>query len=247
MPEIYPLYSGSSGNAIYIEHDGKGLLVDAGVSGKKVLEALGDNADRVEGILVTHEHSDHISSVGTIARKLKIPVYATQKTLSGIALGKLGDALIKPVTSSKDFEAAGMNVTPFSIPHDAADPVGYSFSDGSDKVTIATDIGTMNEQLFMHLAKSRQILLESNHDVKMLLTGAYPLWLKQRIRGKLGHLSNEEAAATCARLIGLGTTSIYLGHLSRENNVPSMAYDITAAAIEKCGAVIGRDVLLKVV
>lgn len=247
MPEILPLYSGSSGNSTYIKNGGQGLLVDAGVSGKKICEALGEYADKVSGILVTHEHTDHSAAVGTLARKFKVPVFATHKTLCNMNIGNVPDELIKIISPGKGFEAAGMEINPFSIPHDAADPVGYSFCHGGDKVTVATDIGAMNERLFMSISKSREILLESNHDVKMLMGGEYPVWLKQRIRGKLGHLSNEEAAATCTRLIGLGTTSIYLGHLSRENNIPSRAYEVSAAAIEKCGAVIGRDVLLKVV
>jgi len=247
MPEIIPLFSGSSGNSTDISAGGQGLLVDAGVSGKKICDALGDNALKVAGILVTHEHTDHSAAVGTIARKFKVPVFATHKTFCNMSIGNLPDELIKIIVPGKSFEAAGMDISPFSIPHDAADPVGYSFFCGEDKVTVATDIGAMNEKLFMAISKSREILLESNHDVNMLLGGEYPYYLKQRIRGKLGHLSNEEAAATCARLIGMGTNKIYLGHLSRENNLPSKAYETCAAAIEKCGAVIGRDVLLKVV
>lgn len=247
MPSIYPLFSGSSGNCTYIENNNQGLLVDAGVSGKRIFEALGESKSKVKALLITHEHSDHISGVSVVARQLKIPVYATEKTWASEKIKGLKEEYINIIEPGEEISVAGMQVTPFLIPHDAAAPVGYNFFDEKEKVTVATDIGQMSEKLFLSLAGSKRILLESNHDIKMLQNGEYPLWLKKRIGGARGHLSNDDAAATCARLIGTGTAEIFLGHLSLENNLPSIAYNMSAAAIEKSGAILGKDVLLKVV
>ncbi len=245
MTEFCPLFSGSSGNACYIKHNDTALLVDAGVSGKKIEEAISaieGDIKSIKGILVTHEHSDHINAVGILSRRYKIPVFATKGTFEGMSVGEFYQAVT--LKAGQDFEIGSIKIKPFSIPHDASEPVGYNFYAGKKKITIATDIGAMSEALFVSLSGSHLILLESNHDKQMLLQGVYPLSLKRRIAGDRGHLSNEEAALCAARLVGTGTTSIILGHLSGENNIPSIAYNETAKALEKTGVSVGKDVRL---
>ncbi len=245
MTEFCSLFSGSSGNACYIKHNDTALLVDAGVSGKKIEEAIcaiEGNVKNIQGILVTHEHSDHINSVGILSRRYKIPVFATSGTFEGMSVGEYYQKVT--IKAGQDFEVGGIKIKPFSIPHDAAEPVGYNFYADRKKITVATDIGRMSEALFVSLSGSNLILLESNHDKKMLLQGVYPLSLKRRIAGERGHLSNEEAALCAARLVETGTNNIILGHLSGENNIPSIAYNESAKAIERTGVSVGKDVRL---
>lgn len=252
MINICPLFSGSSGNSTYIEANGTGVLLDAGVSMKKILMALeriGKSGRDLSALLITHEHSDHILSLGALARKYKIPVYATVNTWRAMIkhVGKIDKSQIKPVYEGKPVKIGDLRFLAFPIPHDAAQPVGYTFSDGEKKLTVATDIGEMNDKLFLSLSGSDGVLLEANHDIQMLLTGSYPYPLKNRIRGKYGHLSNDEAAATCARLVTLGTKTILLGHLSAENNTPETAFSAVSGSITGTGAEIGKDVFLDVI
>lgn len=251
MIKVCPLFSGSKGNSTYIEINGNGILLDAGVSFIQITQKLGAagiRPDRIKAIMITHEHSDHIRGAGVAARKLGVPVYATIPTWYAMkkTLGKIERNNILPVTPDKEEEVSGVAFKAFEIPHDASAPVGYSFFDGSKKFTVATDLGAMSEKLFLSLSGSDGIILESNHDVKMLLNGAYPYHLKMRIRGKLGHLSNDEAAAVCARLASLGTKAFFLGHLSEENNRPELALAQTADLLRKDGIRPGSDVQLGV-
>lgn len=251
MLKICSFFSGSSGNCTYIESEKGAILIDAGVSMKKIFEKLcqvGRKPQFIKAIFVTHEHIDHILSVGSIARKLSIPVYATKNTWRAMYknIGRIEKDFIKPVEYGLNTEIEDMAVVPFKIPHDAADPVGYKIKSGDSEFAVATDIGEMNESIFLALSGCRGVLLEANHDVDMLIGGSYPLNLKKRIRGKLGHLSNEEAALTCARLVSVGTKKILLGHLSEENNRPEIAFDTVKENILKCGVKVPEDVYLSV-
>lgn len=251
MIKVCPLFSGSKGNSTYIEINGNGVLLDAGVSFSRIsqkLDAAGISPLQVKAILITHEHSDHIRGAGVAARKLGVPVYATIPTWYSMkkTLGKIEKNNILPVTPGKEEEICGICFKAFEIPHDASAPVGYNFFDGSKKFTVATDLGEMSEKLFLSLSGSDGIILESNHDVKMLLNGGYPYHLKMRIHGKLGHLSNDEAASVCARLASLGTKTILLGHLSEENNKPEIALAQTADMLCKDGVRLDEDVILRV-
>ena len=252
MISICPLYSGSSGNSTYIEVNNTGILLDAGVPLKNIISALeriGKSGDCLSALLITHEHIDHIKSLGAVARKFNIPVYATVNTWRSMikSVGRIDKSLIKPVYEGKTETIGDLSFTAFEIPHDAAEPVGYVFSDGDKKLTVATDIGEMNDKVFLSLSGSDGILLEANHDIDMLLGGAYPYPLKMRIRGKYGHLSNDEAAATCARLVTLGTKTILLGHLSAENNTPETAFETVSDSICGTGLKVGQDVYLDVI
>lgn len=251
MPKIQPLFSGSSGNAVLVEGRGSALLVDAGVSGKRIVTALEENRkspSMIDGILITHEHIDHIKSVGILSRRYHIPIYANAATWEAMlpTVGEIAPSLCRILEPGEEITFGDMAVTSFSIPHDAVSPVGYNFFSENKKLTVATDIGKMSDKLFVSLSGSEQILLESNYDIVMLQKGSYPYPLKQRILGDTGHLSNKEAAAVCARLASLGTKHIILGHLSKENNTPALAYDISKMHIENCGLRVGEDIKLSI-
>ena len=249
MISLTPLFSGSSGNCTLVESATGAVLVDAGVSGRRIetaLEEKGKSMQSVSAILITHEHNDHILSAGTLSRKYHLPVYASRGTWETMH-STIGTVYtIRSFTEGVRFALAGMEVEAFSLPHDAAEPVGYNFYADTQKITVATDIGKMDEGLFLYLAGSDTILLESNYDTKMLQNGRYPYSLKQRIAGEYGHLSNGEAAAICARLVSLGTKRIILGHLSAENNTPSLAYAAAKEQIEACGVHVDTDMQLAV-
>lgn len=244
------LISGSSGNATLISDGTTNLLIDCGASAKALERALteaGSSIREINAILLTHEHSDHVKGVGVLSRKYGFPIYATAKTHSSITnVGEINSDLKINITANEDFEVGGIGITPFTIHHDAADPVGYSFHIGSSKLTIATDTGYISNGLLENLKGSKAIILESNHDVEMLRCGPYPFYLQQRILGDYGHLSNEVAARAALELVRSGTEHIMLGHLSDKNNLPEIALLETHKALTDAGIKIGSDVTLQV-
>ena len=252
--EMYfcPLFSGSSGNALFCQYGETRLLIDAGKPGKKIEEALksiGADPDSLSGILVTHEHSDHITGVGVLARRFGLPVYATRGTWLGME-GKIGNVpsgLRREIRPGQDFYLGEMGIQSFSIPHDAADPVGFRLWGGSLSVSTATDLGYFSREVYAAIAGSSLILLESNHDPDMLRRNPrYSPVLKQRILSDRGHLSNESCAGALLRLIQSGTGTVILGHLSGENNTPELARSVSAEALNREGILPGRDVSLQV-
>ena len=246
-----PLFSGSSGNALLVCCGDATVLVDAGVSATRIIkecQAAGVNPARLTAILITHEHSDHISGAGILSRKLDLPIYAPEKTWSAMRskLGDVADKNVRLVEPGMDFYMGDMNVYPFRTPHDAADPVGYAFSSGACKLTILTDIGCVKADWLDAAEGSGTVLLESNHDRDILQAGRYPYELKRRILSNRGHLSNEDAGRAAALLAQRGVTDIILGHLSKENNFPQLAYETVAAALKEAGYLPGEDVRLTV-
>lgn len=234
MIQFMSLVSGSSGNSSLISDGKTTLLIDCGISGVKLAEKLDEAGfvpSNISGLLITHEHSDHTCGVGVIARRFGIPLYATEKTFAAMNTGKVDPGLLNIICPGDTFSIGDIGVHPFSIPHDAADPVGYSFFADNNKYTLATDIGFMPDTLFEELKGSRQIILESNHDVEMLRFGGYPFYLKKRILSEIGHMSNELSAQVSVRLANCGTESIMLAHLSRENNTPEIAEITTHNAL----------------
>ena len=220
--------SGSSGNCIYIGSDNTHVLVDAGISNKRIemgLNDLGLNARELDGILITHEHSDHIKGLGVLARKYGTPIYSTKETLEEIqdskSLGEIPEDLMHPITPDVDF----MVGKPFRIDHDAANPVAYRVQNEKRSVAVATDMGHYSQYIIDHLQGLDAILLEANHDVKMLEAGPYPYYLKRRILGDYGHLSNENSGKLLCRILHDKLQAIVLGHLSKENNLPELAYE----------------------
>lgn len=229
MLNFCSLYSGSSGNSLFLESQNTRLLVDAGVSCKKIETALNDiNIDpsTLDGILVTHEHTDHVQGLGTLSKKYDLPVFVNQKTLDAMPKqkDKISDSNIKTFNISENFEIGDLKIYPFLIPHDAANPCGFNVYKDNKKISIATDIGHMTSNILKNLEESLFVLLESNYDPEVLRCSAYPFSLKSRIAGPIGHLPNEMAGKTISHLLKSGLKSAMLGHLSKESNFPELAY-----------------------
>lgn len=224
--------SGSSGNCIYIGSEATHLLVDVGISGKRTesgLNSLGITGKDLDGILITHEHADHISGLGVMARKYGIPIYATPGTIEAIrscgGVGKIDPSLFHEVREDVKLTIKDLTVNPMRISHDAAQPVAYRICYGNKKVGICTDLGVYNDYTVECLKGMDAVLLEANHDVNMLQVGPYPYYLKQRILGDRGHLSNENSGKLLSRILHDKMENIILGHLSKENNLPELAYE----------------------
>lgn len=246
------LFSGSSGNVVYLATEQGGILIDCGMSGKQTLDAMKQaNLDpaSVHAILITHEHSDHIKGVGVMSRKLGVPVYATEGTWEGMAasVGEIPAFHRVSISAGESFFLNDLEVVPFSIPHDANDPVGYRFFTGRHSVAVATDLGYFSQTVCDSVSGAEIVLLESNHDPDLLRQNPhYPARLKTRILGKKGHLSNDTSADASVRLAQCGTRHLLLGHLSSENNTPDIAYRTAHAALTAAGASVGEDVTLHV-
>lgn len=224
--------SGSSGNCIYVGSEATHLLIDTGISGKRVeggLNELDLTGRDIDAIFVTHEHSDHISGLGVIARKYGIPIYATKGTIEAMkqysGTKNLDESLFQIVEPDKKLTIKDLTVNPMRISHDAADPVGYRVAYGSKRIAVCTDLGTYNDYTVECLKGMNALLLEANHDVNMLQVGPYPYYLKQRILGDRGHLSNENSGRLLCRILHENLQAILLGHLSHENNLPELAYE----------------------
>ncbi|HYE81920.1 MAG TPA: MBL fold metallo-hydrolase [Clostridia bacterium] len=244
------LSSGSSGNCVFVGNDSSGLLVDCGVSGKEILGNLnniGVCSCTIKAVIVTHEHSDHIKSIGIISRKLDIPIYANINTWNSMAdlIGKVKPENIRYFAVGEELEIAGIGIKSFSIPHDAADPVGFCFYEGSRKVSIATDLGYFSDMVKENISGSDMIMLESNHDIEMLKMGRYPYFLKRRILSEHGHLSNEAAGNAVYELLQTGVREVMLGHLSQENNFPELAYETVKGILEQKKVKINEDIRLE--
>ena len=224
--------SGSSGNCIYVGTDDTHVIIDAGISGKRIEEGLnriGLKTDELDALLITHEHSDHIASVGVLARKYGIPMYATKGTIEGIMqqkyLGAIDTSLFNEIAAYNDFSIKDINVRPIEVSHDANEPVAYRLASGKVSVGVCTDLGTYTDRIIEGFSGLDALFLEANHDVNMLQVGKYPYVLKQRILSDRGHLSNENCGRLLCRLLHDDMRSIMLGHLSAENNLAELAYE----------------------
>lgn len=224
--------SGSSGNCIYVGSDTTHLLVDVGISGKRTEAGLNEldlSMRDIDGIFITHEHTDHIAGLGVLARKYEIPIYATKGTIEALkrtaSLGKIPEELYQPVCADEKVIIKDLVCNPMRISHDAAEPVAYRIGHGKKHVGIITDLGNYNDYTVESLKGMDALLLEANHDVNMLQVGPYPYRLKQRILGDKGHLSNERAGQLLCKLLHEGLQAVMLGHLSKENNLPELAYE----------------------
>ena len=248
------LRSGSSGNLFLFEKDQTRVVIDCGVNGKTFASALmqaevpEEETSQIQGILITHEHSDHISGLGVVMRRYKLPVYMTRKTMEAVlpSLGKVDLNLIHLVHPGESFALGDLEVKAFRIPHDAADPVGYSITDGKKKVSLCTDLGEASPAIRAELEGSQLVFLESNYEPDLLAAGPYPYYLKERIRGGKGHLSNHESAELAMDLVKQGTERLVLSHLSRENNYPAMAELVVKGRLSQEGAEADRDYKLEV-
>lgn len=234
MISFCSIFSGSSGNCLFINSNHTKILIDAGVSCKKVCEGLasiGTPITEIDAILVTHEHSDHVQSIGTISQKYNIPVYANLETWNAMEKqrNKITPDNIHTFENDKDFTLNDLTIHPFSTPHDAANPCGFNIDNGAKRLSIATDLGHMNNALISELYDSSFVFLESNYDPEILKVSKYPFPLKQRISGPHGHLSNATAGKTIFNLLQKkDLKEVMLGHLSKENNFPELAYQTVA-------------------
>lgn len=224
--------SGSSGNCIYVGSDQTHLLIDTGISKKRIdagLSELDVKGEELQGILITHEHSDHIQGLGVFSRKYKIPIYATPGTIKGIqscvTLGELPEGLLHPIQTDEKFSLGDIEIEPFCISHDANEPSGYRMECNGKAVAVATDLGKYDDYIVSKLQKLNAILLEANHDIHMLEVGPYPYHLKRRVLGDRGHLSNELSGRLLCDILHDNLKHIVLGHLSKENNYPRLAYE----------------------
>ena len=249
MSRFFTLVSGSSGNAAYLSHNGTNILIDCGVSGKtaqQLLQEIGEDCSKIRAIVVTHEHSDHISGVGVLSRRYDIPVIASRGTWQGMNLGAIKPHNQICFEDYRPIAVGDVNITPFPIPHDANGPTGYKFDLGNKQVAVATDIGYITKEVMSATAGCQMVLLEANYDLAMLENGPYPPHLKARIKSKHGHLCNDDTARMARYLIENGTTRLLLGHLSKENNQPKLAFETVAKYLLQCGMQLGADVAMAV-
>ena len=229
MLNFTSLYSGSSGNCLFVETKNTKILIDAGVSLRKIekgLDSINVLPSDLNAVIVTHEHSDHIQSLGNLSKKFDLPVFATSKTFDAMPkqTEKISETNKKSININEKFAIGDIEILPFQIPHDAADPCGFTLYSDNKKISIATDIGHMTNDILKQIDGSEFILLESNYDSNVLKYTKYPFKLKERIAGPTGHLSNKIAGQTINYLINSGLKNAVLGHLSKESNFPELAY-----------------------
>lgn len=244
--QIHILASGSTGNAVFVQMGSTKILVDAGISNRRIekgLAELGVRVSELAGVLITHEHSDHINGLDVLVRKYKIPVYTRCRTWQNIGcMGNLPAECVQAIEGH--FILGETEIEPFGISHDAADPIGFCFYHNRKKMVIATDLGIVTPTIERALARADLMVLESNHDVDMLINGPYPQILKQRIRSSKGHLSNWQAAQVLARIPHKSVTKVMLAHLSQQNNHPDLADKTVREVLRDAGIVVGQDVFL---
>lgn len=249
MLNFCSLASGSAGNCLFVETERTRILVDAGYSGKQIehlLRTIHVDASTLDYIFVTHEHIDHVKGVGVLARRYRIPVVANYPTWEGMkkGIGPLPSDLQLVFETGTDFTLRDLDVHALKIFHDSREPTGFVIHHGGKKLSIVTDTGYVSEEMKEKIKGSDLLFLEANHDIVMLEKGPYPLHLKQRIRGTKGHLSNDDAGHTLpAVLKGEGET-VFLGHLSQENNVPLLAMDTVSRIITEYGLDPQKDIRL---
>ncbi|MGI6030129.1 MAG: MBL fold metallo-hydrolase [Eubacteriales bacterium] len=251
MVEFCSLFSSSSGNCEYLAADGEGLLIDAGASCKQILQALegvGASPQRIRGVLVTHEHIDHVKGLSVLCRKLHIPLYANEPTARALNIPKLESLDVRVFSMERPFWVGEAEVHPFALSHDSAAPVGYrvEFPRQGVQVGVATDTGCVTQEIRQGLQGCDALLLEANHDRNMLMSGGYPYFLKRRILSQQGHLCNDDCGELAVQLVEQGARHVVLGHLSRENNLPEIAYLAVKQQLEKAGVRLEEDCTLQV-
>ncbi len=228
--EFCSFSSGSSGNSYLVKSDTSAILIDVGIAGKKIIEGLNVNGlglEDLDGILITHEHLDHVKSIRMIGRKaINAEVYGTYSTLEEIGENKLPKDRWSPLPDFEEFPVGDIAVKPFALSHDAVDPVGYTLRHGDRQVTIITDTGIVTDEMFNEMVNANLLVIEANHEVNILRMGSYPFALQQRILSDYGHLSNEACGDALCKMMEKrkDIPKVFLAHLSGENNTPSQAY-----------------------
>lgn len=240
--------SGSSGNCYYLATDKTSILIDAGIGARTIkrrFKEFGLDLESLKAVLVTHDHVDHVKAVGVLGEKYHIPIYSTSRVHDGIKRCynvteklKVSARFIKKEVS---FTIGDFSITPFEVPHDSLDNIGYYIEAEGQKFCLATDIGHMTEVIAGYLSKANYLVVESNYDEAMLLTGHYPQHLKERILGPNGHLSNRETAEFLASYYSPNWRQVWLCHLSKDNNNPEIAYHTVETSLERIGVKVGKD------
>lgn len=245
------LASGSSGNCFYLGTEDYGILIDAGIPVRTIKGALKDvgiDFDRIMGVFVTHDHADHIKSLGTLGEKYNIPIYATRATHVGInknyCMTQKLVSCMRYVEKDEVLNFRDFQITPFEVPHDGSDNVGYCIEHDGKCFCFITDIGHITSTVASYIERANYLILEANYDEEMLAHGPYPQYLKERIMGPNGHLSNKEAAKFLAQNLTEHLKCIWLCHLSRENNHPELAYKTVEWELRGVGAIPGKDFYL---
>ena len=234
---LISIVSGSSGNSTLIQSDNTNILVDAGVSRRNIskqLDELGLKLTDLDGILVTHEHTDHCKGLAVISRNDKIPIYATEGTIEGILASYISSSINKDMLNiikvKQNFKIGDIDIMPFNTFHDTIEPCGYTFSQKDKKSAVMTDTGTYDSNIVDALKEVNTLLIESNHDIDMLKNGTYPQFLKTRILSAVGHLSNEMCGQLLCEILHEDINEILLGHLSIHNNTE----DAALKTVKKC-------------
>ncbi|MCQ2066304.1 MAG: MBL fold metallo-hydrolase [Bacteroidaceae bacterium] len=244
------LSSGSSGNCYYLSADGEGILIDAGIPARQIREYLGKVGipfESVRAVFVTHDHADHIKSLGTLGKKYFLPVYATQRTHAGInnnycMTEKLSAACTRYVEKDVTLQFGSFKVTPFEVPHDGTDNVGYLIEVDGRRFCFVTDLGHITDTVASYVVQADYLIMEANYDEDMLRMGHYPQFLKERITSPLGHLSNKVTARFLAENMTEHLRHVWLCHLSGENNHPEIAYKTVEYSLRGVGVIPGKDV-----
>lgn len=246
--------SGSSGNCYYLSNGKKALLIDAGIPLRTITKALKSHALEIEGhvvgVLVTHDHADHIRTVGCLGDKFHLPVYATYKVHNGISSSRYVDNLPiicrRDIAPEKTFQMAGFDITPFPVPHDASENMGYHIALGDFNFTICTDVGHVTDTIARYAAKANYLVMEANYDCEMLMNGPYPPFLKERVSGPNGHLSNQESGDFLAHVYHPEMKHVWLCHLSKDNNHPDLCWKSIEYRLFNEGIRVGKDMELTV-
>lgn len=251
MSKFCSLASGSSGNSVFVEHKGSKILIDCGFSGRKIenlLSQIGENPKNLDAIFLTHEHIDHVKGASVMSRRYDIPIYANKGTwLSFIKnAGKLKDENIKIFKSNSFFNFNSFDIFPISIHHDANEPVGFILYLDNKKITVLTDTGIIDERISNEIKGSDVYYFEANHDLDALKRGPYTYSMKVRIMGKMGHLSNEQAAKSLADALQGKNEKIFLAHLSETNNSEQLCKITVDNYLKSCGLDTNKDIQLEV-
>lgn len=249
--KFFSLGSGSSGNCYYLGTKGYGILIDAGVGIRTILKTLkeyGVSFDKINAVLVTHDHADHVKTIGCLGDKYNIPVYATEAVHNGIRQNPRIQADLytskKIINKEEMFVIRDFQITAFEVPHDSIDNVGYHIRCGEQTFVLVTDIGRITDTITNYVRMANHLVIETNYDDEMLRQGHYPPFLKQRISSGMGHLSNRLSAEFIAGVYHNGMKNIWLCHLSQDNNHPDLAYKTVEEALKNIGVIAGKDVFL---
>jgi len=248
--ELCTIASGSSGNCALLRQGEAGVLIDAGISCRRIvtaLRALGTDPERLSGVLITHEHTDHIAGLATLCKQLRVPVYTSPGTARALwgRIPALED-LVRTVEPGEDFQVGPFWAESFPTSHDAAQSMGFSLAAGSRKAAVVTDLGHISDEVWDAVAGAHLVVCEANHDVEWLMSGPYPYYLKRRITGDRGHLSNEAGAQLALHAVQNGARKVILAHLSAENDTPARARSVAEGILRGAGVDPERDIALTV-